>query len=221
MPRTPVYIICSPRPQVGKTLIARQLSEFLRLQRGDVLAFDVNMQEPSLVDYLPRLTETAAIDDTYGKMALMDRMIVNDGLAKVIDLGYHAFDEFFGMIEEIGFIKESARSDVAPVALFVADSDRVSARGYGTLRATLPSRALITVDNEFVLRGDLPGTFVQGQVVRIAALPAFLKSYVDRLTFSFTNYLRTEKDTSTELHQWIRNNYFSFREIELQLTQSR
>ncbi|GAB1715252.1 MAG: hypothetical protein NTAFB05_02940 [Nitrobacter sp.] len=221
MPRTPVYIICSPRPQVGKTLIARQLSEFLRLQRGDVLAFDVNQKEPSLVDYLPRLTETADIDDTFGKMALMDRLIVNDGLAKVIDLGYHAFDEFFRMIEEIGFVKESVRSDVAPVVLFVADSDRVSARGFGTLRATLPPRAIITVDNEFVLRGDLPETFMHSGTMRIAALPAFLKSYIDRLTFSFTDYLRTEKDTSTELHQWIRTNYFSFREIEQQLARQR
>jgi hypothetical protein len=219
MPRTPVYIICSPRPQVGKTLIARQLSEYLRLQRGDVLAFDVNLKEPSLVDYLPRLTETAEIDDTFGKMALMDQLIVDDGLAKVIDLGYHAFDEFFGMIEEIGFVKEAARRSVAPVVLFIADSDRVSARGYQTLRATLPPGAVVTVDNEFVLRGELPKTFMHNRVMHIAALPAFLKSYIDRLTFSFTDYLRTEKDTSTELHQWIRNNYFSFREIELQLAQ--
>ena len=221
MPRTPVYIICSPRPQVGKTLIARQLSEFLRLQRGDVLAFDVNQKEPSLVDYLPRLTETAAIDDTFGKMALMDRLIINDGLAKVIDLGYHAFDEFFGMIEQIGFVKETVRSDVAPIVLFMADSDRVSARGYETLRATLPSSALITVDNEFVLRGHLPEIFVHSEVICVAALPAFLKSYIDRVGFSFTNYLRTEKDTSTELHQWIRNNYFNFREIEQQLARQR
>jgi len=26
-------------------------------------------------------------------MSLMDRLIVNDGIAKVIDLGFHAFDE--------------------------------------------------------------------------------------------------------------------------------
>ena len=221
MSRTPVYIICSPRPQVAKTLVARLLSEFLRLQRGDVVAFDVNLKEPSLLDYLPRLTETAEVDDTLGKMALMDRLIVNDGVAKVIDLGYHAFDEFCGMTEEIGFVKEAARRGVAPVALFMADTDRVSARGYETLRATLPPRAIVTVDNEFVVRGELPEAFVHGRVMRIAALPVFLKTYVDRLTFSFTDYLRTEKDTSTELHQWIRNNYFSFREIELEQAQQR
>jgi hypothetical protein len=53
--------------------------------------------------------------------------------------------------------------------------------------------------------------------LRISALPTFLKTYVDRLSFSFTGYLRNEKDSSTELHQWIRRNYSSFRDLELSL----
>ena len=104
MRRTPVYIICSPRPLVGKTLIARLLCEFLLLQRGGVVGFDVNLKEPSLLDYLPKVTETADVIDTFGKMQLMDRLIANDGVAKVIDLGFHAFDEFFKMCDEIGFM---------------------------------------------------------------------------------------------------------------------
>src|SRR6202008_3492871 len=124
MSSTPVYIICSPRPQVGKTLVARLLSEFLLLKNGAVNAFDINLKEPSLLDYLPNVTETADVIDTFGKMQLMDRLIVNDGVAKVIDLGFHAFDEFFKMCDEIGFMKEAARRGVAPVILFVADTDR-------------------------------------------------------------------------------------------------
>src|SRR5437588_576829 len=110
MSLTPVYIICSPRPLVGKTLIARLLSEFLLLKNGTVNSFDINLKEPSLLDYLPGTTETADVIDTYGKMQLMDRLIV-----------------------------------------------------------------------------------------------------------SFTGYLRNEKDSSTELHQWIRRNYSSFRDLELSL----
>src|SRR3954462_8477794 len=79
MRRTPVYIICSPRPLVGKTLNARLLCKFLSLQPGAVIAFDINLKEPSLLDYLPKLTKTAEIDDTVGKMQLMDRLILNDG----------------------------------------------------------------------------------------------------------------------------------------------
>ena len=217
MSLTPVYIICSPRPLVGKTLIARLLSEFLLLKNGSVAAFDINLKEPALLDYLPGITETAEVDDTFGKMALMDRLIVNDALAKVIDLGFHAFDEFFKMSEEIGFMKEAARRGVAPVILFVADTDRASARGYAMLQQQIPPKALVTVDNEFVVRGEMPATMADGRILRIAALPVFLKTYIDRLTFSFTDYLRHEKDSSTELHQWIRNNYLNFRELELNL----
>ncbi|RZN25195.1 hypothetical protein [Bradyrhizobium sp. Leo121] len=215
MSATPVYIICSPRPQVGKTLVARLLSEFLLLKNGDVMSFDINLKEPSLLDYLPRTTETADVIDTYGKMQLMDRLIVNDGLAKVIDLGYHAFDEFFKMIDEIGFMKEALRRHVAPVILFVADTDRASARSYEMLRQQIPPRALMTIDNEFVVRGELPAAMGQGRVLRFSALPVFLKTYIDRLNFSFTGYLRHEKDSSTELHQWIRRNYTIFRDLEL------
>ncbi len=214
---TPVYIVCSPRPLVGKTLVARLLSEFLLLKNGAVASFDINLKEPSLLEYLPQTTETAEIDDTFGKMALMDRIIVNDGVAKVIDLGFHAFDEFFKMSEEIGFMKEAARRGVAPVVLFVADTDRASARGHATLQQQIPADALIIIDNEYVLRGELPPALAHGRVLRIAALPSFLKTYIDRLTFSFTDYLRNEKDSSTELHQWVRRNYLSFRELELSL----
>jgi hypothetical protein len=218
MSNTPVYIVCSPRPLVGKTLVARMLTEFQLLKNGAVAAFDINLKEPSLLEYLPSVTETAEIDDTFGKMALMDRLIINDGVAKVIDLGFHAFDEFFKMSEEIGFIKEAARRGILPVVLFIADSDRVSPRGYAKLQQQIPAGAMVTVDNEYVLRGELPAAFtVHGRTLHIGALPTFLKTYIDRPTFSFTDYLRGEGDSSTELHQWIRRNYISFREIELSL----
>jgi hypothetical protein len=217
MQQTPVYIICSPRPLVGKTLVARLLCEYLLLKNGNVAAFDVNLKEPSLLEYLPDITETAEVDDTFGKMALMDRLIIADGISKVIDLGFHAFDEFFEMTEKIGFMKEAVRRDVSPVILFVGDTDRVSGRSYPTLQRQIPPTALVTVDNEYIVRGELPPAFAQGKMLRIAALPTFLKTYVDRLSFSFTDYVRNEKDSSTELHQWIRRNYLSFRELELSL----
>jgi hypothetical protein len=221
MSQTPVYIVCSPRPLVGKTLTARLLCEFLLLKNGGVTAFDINLKEPSLLEYLPAVTETADVIDTFGKMALMDRLIVDDGVAKVIDLGFHAFDEFFKMSEEIGFMKEAARRGVAPFILFVADTDRVSARGHAMLAQQIPPAALVTIDNEYAVRGELPAAMAQGRVLRIGALPVFLKTYIDRLTFSFTGYLRYEKDSSTELHQWVRRNYLSFRELELSLIPQR
>jgi len=221
MPATPVYIVCSPRPQVGKTLLARLLSEYLLLKHGQVLAFDIAIREPSLIDYLPGVTETAEIEDTYGKIQLMDRVIIDDGIAKVIDLGYYSFDEFFKMSEEIGFLKEAARRNVAPVVLFCAEADRIALRAYDGLRQRIPRSHLIAVENEHVLRDDLPDWVKQGRTLRVPALPLFLKTYIDRLSFSFTGYLRREKDSSTELHQWIRHNYYALREIEMELLMQR
>lgn len=221
MTSTPVYIVCSPRPLVGKTLLARLLAEFLLLKNGTVAGFDINLKEPSLLEYLPRVTETADVSDTYGKMQLMDRLIDNDGVAKVLDLGFHAFDEFFRMIHQIGFFKEAMRRRVTPAILFVADIDRISARTFPELQENIPPDALIVVDNEYVIRGELPRQMNDGQVIRIPALPTFLKTYIDRVSFSFTDYLRSERDSSTELHQWVRRNYTTFRDLDLSLLPQR
>jgi len=221
MPATPVYIVCSPRPQSGKTLLARVLTEFLLLKNGQVLAFDVTLREPSLLDFLPQITETATIEDTYGKIQLMDRVILNDGIPKVIDLGYYSFEEFFKMSEQIGFLKEASRRRVVPIVLYCAEGDRVSMRAYDALLRQIPRQQLIVAENEHVLREDLPELYGRSKQLRIAALPAFLRTYIERFSFSFTGYLRQEKDPSTELYQWIRRNYYTLREIENEIMTQR
>lgn len=222
MRRTPVYIVCSPRPQVGKTLVSRLLCEFLLLHRGGtVLAFDINLNEPSLVDFHPRITETASIEDTFGQMQLMDRIIVNDGVAKVIDLGFHAFEGFIRLATEIGFIKEAARRGIDPVILFVADIDRVSQRSFSDLYAQYPTTTIVPVENEFILRSDLPDTFRSMRRMRMAALPPFLKSYIAKLSFSFTEFVRSPQNQASELYGWTRDNFMQLREIENGLNRGR
>jgi hypothetical protein len=217
MRRTPVYIVCSPRPAVGKTLIARLLTEFMLLQYGAVAAFDISMSEPSLLDYLPDLTQTAIINDTQGQMALMDSLIVNDGVPKVVDLGFFAFDEFFKMIGEIGFLKEATRRGIDPVLLFVPDGDRASVRAWTRLRTHFSLATIIPIENRFVMRAELPETFASARLLTIDALPAFLKSIIARAGFSFTQYLRSTQDQSSELHKWVRANYTGFRDLEQHL----
>jgi hypothetical protein len=221
MNRTPVFIVCSTRPFVGKTLLSRLLAEFLLLQRHAVAGFDINLKEPSLIDFLPRVTETAEVMDTLGKMALMDRLIANDGVAKVVDLGFHAYDEFFKMIEEIGFMKEAERRGVDPIVMFLADSDRMSGASFAKLKRTFANYAIIPVDNEQVLHGEPPASYQGLKTLRIRALPSFLKTYVERRSFSFTGFLRQDAESTSELHQWIRTNYLNFREIQLNLIEYR
>jgi hypothetical protein len=221
MNRTPVYIVCSPRPRVGKTLVARLLTEYLDLENRYTTAFDINLNEPSLLDYLPKLTETASIEDTFGQMQLMDRLIVNDGAPKVVDLGFHAFDGFFKMAAEIGFAKEAQRRGVQLAILFVPDRDRTSHRAWDMLRDKFADAALAPINNEQILLGEIPPWMGPVEMLDIAILPGFLKTYIERSSFSFTGFLRTSTDKSTELYQWILNCFVRFRELGVKLNQHR
>jgi hypothetical protein len=72
----------------------------------------------------------------------------------------------------------------------------------------------VAIENEFIGDPGLPAQFVESGPLTITALPAFLKSIIGRTNFSFTNYLRTNLDASSELHQWIRGNYLKFRALD-------
>ena len=101
--------------------------------------------------------------------------------------------------------------------LFIPDATRTSSNAWTMLRKTFPGSPLIPVDNEHVLHGETPKDFTSVRPLRIAALPAFLRSIVQRQTFSFTHYLRTAQDSSAELHQWTRANYTKFHNLEARL----
>ena len=48
----PIYIVCSPSRQVGKTLVARLITEHHLADRRTIAAFDLADEPPQLADYL-------------------------------------------------------------------------------------------------------------------------------------------------------------------------
>ncbi|MGO9360910.1 MAG: hypothetical protein ACLP1D_25085, partial [Xanthobacteraceae bacterium] len=96
-------------------------------------------------------------------------------------------------------------------------SDRMSGATFAKLKRAFADYAIIPVDNEQVLHGEPPASYAGLKTLRIRALPPFLKTYIDRRSFSFTQFLRQDNDQSSELNQWIRANYLRFRDIELNL----
>jgi hypothetical protein len=214
---TAVYIICSPRPRVGKTLVARLLTEYLQAGNREVVAFDLSSNEPSLLDYLPRQTETAQIRDTFGQMQLMDRLIIDDGVPKVLDIDAAMFDSFFKLFQEIGFLKEASLQGVSPMVMFMLDQDSSSSRAYAMLERTIPPDRLVVVSNEAVLYGEVPPWVRARRMLEIRLLPDFLKGYIAKTTFSFNAFARNPTNSSSELYDWIRGIFLHFREIELSL----
>src|SRR5262249_49047365 len=149
--RTPVFVICSPRPRVGKTLIARLLTEFFLCDGRSAAAFDTSPSDASLSHYLPEWTIAATISDIRSQMALFDRLIINDATPKIIDLPAGLFDPLFALMRNIDFLEEAPKQSIDPVVLFVADRHPVSSGAYQTICRWIPGSLLVPVHNQAII----------------------------------------------------------------------
>jgi hypothetical protein len=220
--RTPIFIVTSSRPRVGKTLIARALTEYFLAQGRPVAAFDVNPDDFKLVDHLPAYTAAASIDDTRGEMALFDQLAAEDEVPKVVDLGHYPFERFFALMREIDLGTELRRRAIAPMVLYVADPHERALQGYATLKDRFPDLALVALFNEYVpqiarCRDNFPPTRLGGEAVDIPALTPVVRSVVDRKNFSFLAYVLKTQDSTSELYQWMARVFVSFRDLEVRL----
>jgi hypothetical protein len=220
--RTPIFIVTSSRPRVGKTLIARALVEYFCAQSRPVAAFDVNPDEFKLIDHLPAYTAAASLGDIRGEMALFDQLVAEDEVPKVIDLGNAPFDRFFAVMQQTDFLTEARRRAVAPMVLFVADPDERARQGYAMLRDRFPDLALVPVLNENIpqftrYHANFPPTTRGGDPIKVPALTPVVRSVVDRPNFSFIGYASKTTDTTSELFEWMRKVFLAFRDLEVRL----
>jgi hypothetical protein len=219
--QTPLYIVASQHPRVGKTLIARLLIEFLRISGRPLVGYDLDPREPTLAPFFPNMVWTIDIADTPGQMALFDRLIADNWRTTVIDLGYGLFEQFFTVMAEIGFEGEARRHSIEPIVLFVTDSAPTTARSYADLRRRLPETVFIPVQNEassfmFIAR-DFPPTRPEYGMIRIPRLSPIVRGVIDRPGFSFATYMASQPGGPTEVHTWIQTIFTEFRDLELRL----
>jgi hypothetical protein len=221
MAQAPLYIVASPSPRVGKTLIARLLIEFFRSSGRPLVGYDLDPREPELAARFPDLVTTVDIAGTSGEMALFDRLIGPATHTTVVDLGYAAFDKFFAVMIEIGFVREAKRRGIEPVILFVSDTSALTARSYADLRRALESTIFVPVHNESVSvmfeKTDFAPTRPELGIIRIPRLSPIVRGVVDRPSLSFAEYLHDRPGGPTEIHSWVRDIFNEFRELELRL----
>jgi hypothetical protein len=218
---TPVFIVCSPLPHVGKTFVARLLAEFFRADGRDVIAFDVNPDDYALSAQLPELASIADIGDTRGQVALFDQLIVSDEVIKIIDLGYASFEKFFNVMRDIEFAPEARLQAIAPTVLFIADSDQHSNQAYVMLRERFPETAIVPVINS-LNNGASAATRPRDKFwpkfamlpLQISYLPPTLHGMFQRSGTMSTD----ERDPAyRELLNWMRRTFLQFRELEVRL----
>src|ERR1700690_294049 len=224
--RNSVTIVASPRPRVGKTMLARLVIDFYLQEGRSVAGFDLSSEESRLADFLPEHTVTSAIGDIKGQMALFDRLIAGDDTSKICDLGRESFESFFEVAARIDFAGEARRRGIAPAILFVLTPDKTSSDAYASLRKRFPQATLAPVHNEMLGGGqyrdkyDLVGS---GEtVVHIPMLAPAYRKYVDKPPFSFADStlaatFNVPIDVNIELQRWLRKVYLEFRELDLRV----
>jgi len=220
--RNSVAIVASLRPRVGKTLLARLLTDF-HLQEGrSAAAFDLNATgEGTLAHFLPEHVTRSSIDDLKGQMALFDRLMVEDGATKIIDVGRASFEPFFTLASQFGFAEEARRRGIVPVLLYLMTPDRTSVEAYRELCSGLPEAVLAPVHNEIfgvAQHGNKYAPIGSGTViVRLPLLASNVRTYVERPPFSFANTESAavlDADDHIELQHWLRRIYREFRELD-------
>ena len=224
---THVYIVASPRPRSGRTLLARALAEFFRSDGRPVGTFDLDTMDATLAGFLPGLTVRADISDTRGQIALFDELIIDNERPKVVDVSAHDYEAFFNVMEQTGFALVAPRQSVEPIILFCANAEPQSAKAFARLIRRFPGTTLVPVYNDGIVRGfnlrnDFPATSEIALPLRIPTMSPALRSIVEAKPFSFAEFRRRPPDgiselLASELSSWLRRVYLQIRELELRL----
>ena len=224
---TPLYIVCSPQRTVGKTLLARLLSEFYLMDGRPVAAFDLADEEPQLADFLPRSSTLADIGEAMGQMALFDQIIADREATKIVDVSHRTFKDFFSIAAKIEFFEEARRQGIEPLILFMIAPGNKSAKAYNILGRWFAEASLLPVRNHMVAKGvpygsGFPNESGVSVSLEIPLLPASLKALVEDRSFSFAEFCRERPSPlparlDEEFRAWIKRIFLQFREVELWL----
>jgi hypothetical protein len=223
----PLYVVCSPNRQVGKTMLARLLAEHYMADGRPVAAFDLSDEAPGLADFLTRHVTIPSIQDMRGQVRFFDGLIEAASIPKIVDLSHREFANFFTIVDKIGLFEEAQRRAIEPLILFLIDPSPVAAKAYGLLRRRFAGISLLPVRNLTVAKGlpycaSFPHASRLVVSLEIAMLGPAARAFVEREKFSFLNLAKQASPymsarTRAELDAWFRRARFQFRELELSL----
>lgn len=226
-PWTAVFIVASPRPGTGKTFLARLVADFLSIDGGPLEAFELSPGDVSLADQLPGRTAQSDLESTQAQMRLFDRLILADGVAKVVDVGHASFPRFFSLMDEIGFAEEARRRGLEVIVLYAVDPHPNSEKAFSILQTRIPAMILVPVFNEAILKGrklrdQYPVTRPSAVPVQIPLLPPALRDHAERSGHSFADFhsqlpAPVPIGPAFELRSWTKRAFLEFRELELRL----
>lgn len=222
MARNFVTIVASPRPRVGKTLVARLLTDFHLHDGRSVAAFDLNVGNGTLAQFLPEHVAVSAIDDLKGQMALFDRLIADDGISKVVDVGRASFESFFALASQLELVKEAHSRGIALVIIYLMTPDSTSVEAYRSLRNRWPEAVFAPLHNEIFGAAPYPNKYAPMgsgiMVMRLPLLASRARKFFEMPPFSFADSARIallSNEIDIDLQHFLHRIYRDFRELYL------
>jgi hypothetical protein len=228
-PAAPIYVVCSPNRQVGKTMLARLLAEHHAADERPFEAYDLSDEAPGLADFLSHRVSLPNIRDVHGQVHFFDGLIEPDNIPKIVDLSHREFVNFFSVVDRIGLFEEAQCRAIEPVILFLVDRTQVAADAYALLRRRFVGISLLPVRNQLVARGvphggPFPHASTLVVSLELSVLGPAARSFVQKERFSFLRIGEQERPYSEmpdrvhgEIGAWFRRARLQFRELELSL----
>jgi hypothetical protein len=224
---TQVYLVCSARPRLGKTLLSRLIVEHCRADGQPIAAYTLEPIDMSLEDFLPGSAVAISLAETRGQMTLFDRLVLDDATTKVLDIGHQALDRFFTLAYDIEFAAEVRARGIDILVAFIAEPSDISQRTYEALRSRFPEFTFLPVFNDAIARGiDFRNMFPSSSggvnPLMLPNLTPGAHAIADRHPFSFVDFLRRPppnlpRNLLDEVEAFFKRTQRQLREAELSL----
>lgn len=196
--RSLALIVASPRPKVGKTLLARLITDYFRGLGQRPVTFDTDTYEPKLASFFPGRAKVIDLDKVPGQMALFDRLSLPSAETRVVDLTHRHFEKFFELVRAMDFAAEARSHDVVPTILYIAGGDPQSYERGLRLMREFPDYAFVLVENLFL--GEVEVTTRVGEAYQtfqdhephmvMPSLERFFAGMIDNTTLSLAEFMR-------------------------------
>ncbi len=222
--RTLVFIVCSPAGRVGKSMVARLLGDYFLAGNRPFRGFDTDPHEPVFAARFPQEVIVSDLATVRGQMDLIDPLLVNDEVPKVIDLWHRSMDTFFGLVDQTDFIAEAAHVAVEPILFFIADASTRSLDAAVRLADRYPTQQMIVVENvgAAALDRDQLARYPGSGVLKVGALDPVLRHAIEDPAFSLSRFLLAPPSSMSivvrsGLRDWLLRIFAQLRSFELRV----
>jgi hypothetical protein len=225
---TLVFIVCSPAGRVGKSVVARLLGDYFLAGNRPFLGFDTDPHEPVFAARFPQEAIVSDLGAVQGQMDLIDPLLINDEVPKIIDLWHRSMDAFFVLIDQTEFFAEAANAGIDPVLFYIADSSTRTLDAATRLAERYPDVQMVVVENSGaapVSREQL-GRYPGRTVLKIGALDPVLRNAIDDPNFSLSRFMLAPPTgmsivVRSGIRDWLVRIFAQLRSFELRMTLER